>query len=292
MNLIASILLAAITVCTWNGKWFPSGRAEHRASPEREAQTIADAGRMLRNALKKMDPEGTNDLIFCFNEIRSRKEAEALCEAIGRKGLKVVAVSGYRRRDRFDMQQDVVATTLPVANAGWSRWKRSKDGSFPPRGCAYASVVVEPSVTAMVYSVHLKSNYGQGRSKKKAAYNRSKRIDAVSQLMAQTKKYKRRVKNAVPVIIAGDFNADKWADVSGDEKIFDMLEKEGYKNVLDNAAPENRQTYGKSGRFKGAALDYVMLRGFEQIAEPKVFSAEDISDHNPLFVNIGFSVLR
>jgi hypothetical protein len=78
----------------------------------------------------------------------------------------------------------------------------------------------------MVYSVHLKSNYGQGRSKKKAAYNRSKRIDAVSQLMAQTKKYKRRVKNAVPVIIAGDFNADKWADVSGDEKIFDMLEKE------------------------------------------------------------------
>lgn len=286
MNACFAVFFAVVTVCTWNGKWFPSGRAEHRASPEQESKTISDAGKMLRNALEKMDPEGTNDLIFCFNEIRSREAAEALCEAVGRKNLKVAAVSGYRRRDRFDMQQDVVATTLPVVKSGWSRWKKSKDGTFPPRGYAYAGVVVGPATTAMVYSVHLKSNYGQGRSAKKAAQNRSKRIDAVAQLVSQTKRSRRGGKNRNPVIIAGDFNADKWADASGKEKIFGMLEKEGYKNALDGASAENRRTYGKSGRFKGAALDYVMARGFAFLSAPEVFPAEDVSDHNPLFVNV------
>ena len=35
MNFI--LLLAAVVVGTWNGNWFPSGRAEHRAHPDVEA---------------------------------------------------------------------------------------------------------------------------------------------------------------------------------------------------------------------------------------------------------------
>ena len=51
MSLASAILLAAVTVATWNGEWFPSGRAEHRASPEKEERTIRRAGDMLRRAL-------------------------------------------------------------------------------------------------------------------------------------------------------------------------------------------------------------------------------------------------
>ena len=48
---IASILLALV-VGTWNGEWFPSGRAEHRASDEVERETIRAAGQMLREGLQ------------------------------------------------------------------------------------------------------------------------------------------------------------------------------------------------------------------------------------------------
>ena len=72
MNFIAAIL-AAVVVGTWNGRWFPSGRAEHRANPEVEAATVSAAGRMLKEALAEIDPEGTNDVILCLNAIRRRR---------------------------------------------------------------------------------------------------------------------------------------------------------------------------------------------------------------------------
>ena len=36
-------IFAAVVVGTWNGNWFPSGRAEHRAHPDVEAATSAAA---------------------------------------------------------------------------------------------------------------------------------------------------------------------------------------------------------------------------------------------------------
>ena len=31
-----AVMLAAVVVGTWNGNWFPTGRAEHRAHPDVE----------------------------------------------------------------------------------------------------------------------------------------------------------------------------------------------------------------------------------------------------------------
>ena len=101
MNAILAVL-AAVVVGTWNGNWFPSGRAEHRAHPDVEAATITAAAKMLANGLKAVDPAGTSDVILCLNEIRGPKAASNLVAQIGRKGLRVAIVSGYHRRDRFD----------------------------------------------------------------------------------------------------------------------------------------------------------------------------------------------
>ena len=68
MNAVLAVL-AAVVVGTWNGNWFPSGRAEHRAHPDVEAATITAAAKMLANGLKAVDPAGTNDVILCLNEI-------------------------------------------------------------------------------------------------------------------------------------------------------------------------------------------------------------------------------
>lgn len=266
-------LIVSVLVGTWNGNWFPSGRAEHRAHPDIEEATLAAAAKMLAEGLRSVDPEGTNDVVLVLNEIRGYKVATNLIQRIGRPGLKVASVSWYRRRDRFDQQQDVVATTLPVANHGWSVWKNHKQET-PPRGYAFADLVVEPALTARVYAVHLKSNYA-AKTEEAAALNRAKRAHSVTQLVKQSRKTSH-------VIIAGDLNADKWNKKFSREKIFDLLESAGYINLLERLPPGGRGTH-PSKRHGDSALDYIMTKGFLAVGKPYIMPNAGISDHNALF---------
>lgn len=278
MNAVLSVI-AAVVVGTWNGNWFPSGRAEHRAHPDVEAATITAAAKMLANGLKAIDPSGTNDVILCLNEIRGPKAASNLVAQIGRKGLRVAVISGYRRRDRFDQQQDVIATTLPVAEAHWSKWKVAGK-STPPRGYAFAAVVVDPATTANVYAVHLKSNYG-ATTDRIAAENREKRTLAIAQVVAQEKPKRGRVKR--PVLLAGDMNTDRWRKEFKEEKLFGLLEEAGFANTLA-LLPEGKRGTHPSRTYGDSTLDYVFCRGLNPIAPPRIVGNEELSDHNAVFV--------
>jgi endonuclease/exonuclease/phosphatase family metal-dependent hydrolase len=278
--------LAAVTVATWNGEWFPSGRAEHRAAPEVEARTIRRAGAMLRGAFAAADPAGTNDIVLCLNEIRDRRSAEELAKAIGRDDLKIAMISAYRRRDRFDQQQDVIMTTLPVVSASWSRWRNAKDNT-PPRGYVYAELAMSPSVTSRVYAVHLKSNYGQ-TTREAAVANRAKRANAISQIVGQERAVRGRF--AAPVVIAGDFNADAWKAEFRGEPAFMLLSDAGFSNVLALVPEDDRETYPGKGRWRGSVLDYIFLRGLSVAGEPRVVSSQGVSDHNPVVAVLDLSM--
>ena len=272
-------LIAAVVIGTWNGNWFPSGRAEHRAHPDVEAATVSAAAKMLAAGLRQVDPAGTNDVILCLNEIRGPKVASNLVAQIGRAGLRVAVVSGYRRRDRFDQQQDVIATTLPVAEASWSRW-RQNGKLTPPRGYAFAAVVVDSATTANVYAVHLKSNYG-ATTEEIAAANRAKRAAAVEQIVRQEKP--KRGKANRPVIVAGDLNADKWRKEFADERVFGLLEDARFANALE-LLPANARGTHPSRRHGDSALDYVFVRGLPFCGLPVIAQAEGLSDHCAVFV--------
>ena len=274
----ALLLAAAVVVGTWNGNWFPSGRAEHRAHPDVEAATSRAAARMLAAGLKAVDPDGTNDVILCLNEIRGPKAASNLVAQIGRAGLRVVSISGYRRRDRFDQQQDVIATTLPVAGAHWSRW-RGRGRETSPRGYAFAAVVIDQATTAGVYAVHLKSNYG-ATTREIAASNRAKREGAVSQLIDGERP--RRGSAARPVIVAGDMNADRWRREFAEERTFALLEEAGFANPLADLPPDARGTH-PSRRWGDSALDYVFVRGLRTEGKPRIEPNDGLSDHYALF---------
>ncbi len=271
-----ALVFAAVIVGTWNGNWFPSHRAEHRAKPEVEARTIRESGAMLAEAIRDLDPVGTNDLIFCFNEMRNREAAEGLLTAIGRTNLTLASISAYRRRDRFDMQQDVIATTLPVARGSWAKWQRAK-ADTPPRGYAQADIVVAPAVTARVYAVHLKSNYGQ-RTEADRALNRLKRTRAITELIKASKSYK------MPVLIVGDMNADKWKEEFAAEEMFALLEKAKFTNPLESLSPKERATYIGRGKWGDSTLDYIFYRNWKPLGAAKTFSSKDCSDHCPVFV--------
>lgn len=270
-------ILAAVVVGTWNGNWFPSGRAEHRAHPDVEAATVAAVAKMLARGLDAIDPAGTNDVILCLNEIRGPRVASNLVARIGRTNLVVASVSAYRRRDRFDQQQDVIATTLPVVERGWAKWKPSGK-TTPPRGYAFAALRIDPATTAAVYAVHLKSNYGASKKPQLAELNRAKRTRAVEQLLA----HEDSAGKGRPVLVGGDMNADRWRREFKDEKIFGLFDAAGFLNLLSLLPPEGRGTH-PSTRYGDSALDYVFARGFRPAGAPRLVPSEELSDHNALF---------
>lgn len=277
------IAIFAVIISTWNGNWFPSGRAEHRAHPEVEAATISAAGKLFTKGLARIDPEGTNDLVIVVNEVRGPQVAAALAKAIGRTNLNVAVVSGYRRRDRFDYQQDVILTTLPVAAAHWSLWK-SKGKIVPPRGYAYAELIVTPAVTARVYAVHLKSNYRANTDEKREKC-RLQRTLAVEQLCEQERP--RRGRKSVPVVVAGDFNADPARREFAAETFFTTLGESGFTNVLERLAPDERGTHPHR-RYGNSSLDAIYLRGAEVEGLPIIIPSEELSDHMPVFAEVKF----
>lgn len=277
-------IVLAVIVGTWNGNWFPSGRAEHRANPEVEAATIRATGRIIAKAINAIDPSGREDIIFCVNEVRGPKVAKELATAIGRTNLAVAVVSGYRRRDRFDQQQDVIMTTLPVVDAGWSKWISAKTDT-PPRGYVKADLVAAPAVTARVYAVHLKSNYGANSPELRAA-NARKRANAVEQLVNQERRSRGAL--AMPVIVCGDFNADKWRAEFAGERLFNIFEEAGFMNALALLPPNERGTHPH--RYYGnSALDYIMFRGFQTDGLPQISSSEAISDHEVVLTRLSLS---
>ncbi|MBO7722015.1 MAG: endonuclease/exonuclease/phosphatase family protein [Kiritimatiellae bacterium] len=279
----AMLLLAGIVVGTWNGNWFPSGRAEHRAHPDVEEATSFAAAKMLATGLEAVDPARTNDVILCLNEIRGPRAASNLIARIGRSGLRLVSISAYRRRDRFDQQQDVIAATLPVAEAHWCKWKVVKN-IFPPRGYAFAAVILAPAVTANVYAVHLKSDYGV-TTPEIASANREKRSAAVSQLIDAERP--KRFRPLRPVIIAGDMNADKWGRNELSRELFNALDKNGFSDALTLLPPDRRGTH-PSRRYGNSALDYIFFRGLSASNPPRIIPNEGLSDHYAVFALLEF----
>jgi len=134
-----------------------------------------------------------------------------------------------------------------------------------------------------VYAVHFKSNYGQTTAAEAKA-NRAKRSNAARQLVRQ--EGAKRGRRPHPVIVAGDFNADAWADDAGRETIFTDFSEAGFENILEKTGPEGRITNPGRGKWRGKTLDYIMTRSLRTVSAPVVVPAGPISDHSAVFANI------
>lgn len=283
--MIFKSLLIALIVGTWNGNWFPSGRAEHRASPEKELATIKKAALMISSALDKLDPEKTNDIVICLNEMRSHEVVTNLLSHIGRPALRLDIISRYRRRDRFDQQQDAIITTMPVSAHGWSTFKRGRTiYDTPPRGYVFSDVIYNCGAnTTRVYAVHLKSEYG-ATTERKRSLNRRKRASSIEQIVKMERPPARK-KNVVPsnVIIAGDINADKWNDYFSRDTVFTILEETGFVNHLEQLPLSERDTK-PSKKWGRSALDYIFSRGLGEAKNIYIEPSNGASDHNAVFV--------
>ena len=282
--LLVQIVSGDVLCGTWNLKWFPSGRAEHRASPRVEAANIADAAEVVRTGLSAAKTSGA---ILFFQEVRDENACANLVAAIGVTNLTLASVSAFRDWDnRLLWQQCGIATTFPVVESSWSYWKRSGTKLFLPRGYAYAVVDAGKDGLVACFSVHLKSNYGATKPEIRAQ-NREKRERVVQQLVNIVKKIKASDGRAVSrVVIAGDFNTDPTSKRFADEKTLEMLTGVGFANCFEGIPLEKRGTHPGNTRYPDITFDYIFHRGFAGANEPALSPEVPLSDHRMVWLRL------
>ena len=273
--MLKCILIFAVLVGSWNLKWFPSGRAEHRASKSAESANFAAAADVIRRNLK-----GDGRIMF-LQEMRDARACTNLVLSIGDANLKVAVASAFRdfRDNRLQWQQLGILTDLPVIESGWKYSKRPQ-GLFVPRGYAYALLDGGADGRIACFCVHLKSNYG-ARSQSKKIENMRKREAGMRQVLAAAKAC-----GADRVIIAGDFNSDRFQTAFRDEKIFSMLETAGFRDGWEGAAFSERGTHPGGTRYPDSTLDYVFYKGFSRCLSRFLCLEVPVSDHRMLVMSL------
>lgn len=266
--MLKSLLIFAVLAGSWNLRWFPSGRAEHRASPRVEAANFADAADVIRANLK-----GKGRVMF-LQEMRDAHSCTNLVKAIGDPDLKVAVASAFRdfRDNRLQWQQLGILSDLPVIEAEWRYSKKTK-GMFVPRGYAYALFDGGDEGKIACFCVHLKSNY-RARSAAEKKENMLKREVVVRQILEAAGKC-----GADKVLIAGDFNSDRFQQSFKDETMFRLLGSAGFRDGWDGASETERGTHPGRGRYPDSTLDYVFHKGWKSPPSRFLVPAVPLSDH-------------
>jgi endonuclease/exonuclease/phosphatase family metal-dependent hydrolase len=262
-------LIFAVLAGTWNLKWFPSGRAEHRASPRVEQANISDAAEVVNGCLKP----GKGRILF-LQEMRDPASCSNLVSAMGDDRMRVACATAFRdfRDNRLQWQQLGIVTDLPVLESRW-KYSRKAGGLFVPRGYAYALLDGGEEGRIACFCVHLKSNYGARKDAKKRE-NMVKREAAMRQVLEEAAKV-----DAEKVIIAGDFNSDRFQRQFKDEKIFVMLETAGFADGWKGAVAGERGTHPGNTRWPDSTLDYVFHKGFGELALRTLAPVHPVFDH-------------
>ena len=269
--MLKCFIIFAVLAGSWNLKWFPSGRAEHRSSARVESANIADAADVIRANLK-----GVGRVLF-LQEMRDAKACTNLVVAIGDTNLKVAVVSAFRdfRDNRLQWQQLGIVTDMPVLKTEW-KYSKKADGMFVPRGYAYALLDGGEEGRIACFCVHLKSNYGAKKAAKKKE-NMLKREAAIRQVLAAAENC-----GADKILIAGDFNSDRFQKAFKDERIFPALEAAGFKDGWEGTAPSQRGTHPGSTRYPDSTLDYVFYKGYLRCTSQFLAPIAFVSDHRML----------
>ncbi|MCC7519744.1 MAG: endonuclease/exonuclease/phosphatase family protein [Verrucomicrobiae bacterium] len=258
-----------IKAVAWNLEWFP-GRKPKATEAERSAHMAA-----AQSVLRALDPD-----IFLAEEIGDWNVFQQLVSVV--PGLHVDTVSAFRQgaRGPISRQQVAIASKLP-ANSTWSEpWKSV--GAMPPRGFAFAALMLPNGKLIFVYTVHLKSNRVAPGSR--AADNAAKREESSRQLLAHVNDMEKIYGDAhiQGVLIGGDFNTNEDRPEWKGERTLAILEQAGFRNCWRPLPPVQRLTWRGTRRYAATTFDFFFLRGFGHPLARLGPSSEAASDHHPV----------
>ena len=268
---MAARSVPAITVSTWNIRWFPSGTPD--AQPEIvEREIIEEAGSQLYAVVPH---------ILCAQELRDPAAATNLAAAARLEGLRVAVCTDFPLApDGVGTQQVAIFSRYPVLACGAEPWASTAELALP-RGFAWA-LLDTPQGPLAVFSVHLKSNYipeGLDRDAERVLNGR-RRSESVRQLCERIPALlvEHGRENAA-VLVAGDFNSALGDGRFADETTFGQLFEAGFTCLYGDNPGDFPVTIGSSGTQGEATFDYFFARGLTCSVPPKSRRKSWVSDH-------------
>ena len=275
-----------VVLVTWNIKWFPSGKADLRISPEFEDFKMRKASGVLTNAIAAVGGTETNRIVICAQELRDRFVAQRLGEMTGFTNLKAVAVSDFADKAGIPIwQQSAILSNMPLVEGGSMPWQSERNVDMP-RGFVYA-VLGEGEELIAVFCVHLKSNLNLSGSEFEIQKNIYKREFAAAQILAKFHEmeplYGERLKR---VVVAGDFNTNEDEETFVSESTLRSFYGAHFRNCFSGRRKHQRITRPASGGYPDATFDYILYRGFGKGIVCRITVGQPISDHNPVSVRL------
>jgi len=261
-----------LTILTWNLEWFPGGHPD--ANQSARAAHMAE----VQAVLKRVKPD-----IFLLQEVRNEKVTRQLCAGV--PGLEVDIVSRFPQDNpEWEQQNVAIASNLPQIAAFFEEWKPSRER--PPRGFAFAAYEFEECVL-LAYSVHLKSNGGDGDGKRGS--NIAKREESARQLRAHFKKMRaafgEQTGKPVAILIGGDWNTSREDGRFKQEQTLRGLMR-GMHWAYEGVPEEQRRTLPGSRRHPPATFDHFFTHGLGQPKARVVKVPGAVSDHQPVLMRV------
>ena len=271
-----------VVMMTWNMKWFPSGKADLRISPEFERFKVKKAGGMLSAAAADVGYAAGVGLVVMVEEMRDEDVCLDLAEACGIAGLKVAAVSRFRDRGGYPLwQQSAVLSNLRVVEGGYQPWQSEQHVDMP-RGFAFA-VLGEDDGLIAAFCVHLKANINHSGAELETQRNIYKREFAAAQILEKLRELRARYGGRLGrVVVAGDFNTNEDDETFVSEATLRSFYGAHFRSCFRGWSKAQRVTHPnpKSGGYPDCTFDYVLYRGFGRGVARKICPGAPISDHN------------
>lgn len=284
---LPSLTMADISCCTWNMKWFPSGKRNLRADASEEREKCQTAGRMLLRSLQNLEAgRCAKRAILFVQEVRDAETCTNLAFGIGIDDMKVASVSDFKDRVGLSLwQQTAILTTLPIIDAGFEAWKGGS-GVTPPRGFTYALLDAKEDGHILCFSVHLKSNLNQKGTEFEDQSNIYKRECCAAQILDVIARYRDAGKSVSRVVIAGDFNTNEDDPAFVSEATLRSFYGAHFRSCFAGMKKKDRVTHPGRGIYSDATFDYILYKGFERARVRRIFSGDPISDHHIVGINL------
>ena len=206
----SSVPDSGLRITAWNLQWFP-GKTPSGGSAEEQAAHVS----AVISELKAIDAD-----IVLLQEIRDPAALQEIIKAIPEYSLDVV--SDFRG----NLEVAILSRAPAKATEGFMQAFEEGEDANPPRGFAYATVMLTDESVLAVYSVHLKSNSGGIEE------TTPKREESARQLIVHCNGLKERFEKegkTFCAVIGGDFNSDPTSEKWAEDDTLRLIQDAGFR---------------------------------------------------------------
>ena len=185
-----------------------------------------------------------------------------------------------------NLEVAILSRAPAKATEGFMQAFEEGEEANPPRGFAYATVMLTDESVLAVYSVHLKSNSGGIEE------TTPKREESARQLVAHCDGLKKRFEKegkTFYAVIGGDFNSDPTSEKWSEDDTLRMIQDAGFKWTGQGVAREDLISWLTDGRYPDAVFDHMMVMAPEGYAVSQSSTHRtdrSVSDHRAVILEL------